>query len=967
MPNQGEVESTLDAIVSSPVTARSMIKTPNTTGRLRPGLDEMHPSKVQQSTTKQPDSGLRLGFVDIVAPHTTSGRSKTAIGVSEETPTRMRTTQPHGLLRPPLPPSSPGFDFKFARRGPELGPEAQKMMDDLREEANRIKAELAAKAGRDRMTTPNHIDGGSGVVGRKMAKPKGRAGRFSEIHMAEFKKMDSIAAHPSAHRTLPMTVDTHLPSTSSSILATPGALKRSKSQAKLDEVVVNNTATNNPTRPVSHRPGDHHKRVKIHVQDDTSSTRPTSRGVQAPATMIKRAQLPSGITTPTKASLARCASVKQGRDLFGPGMSRIPRSASTRRHLYRQKSPVAKAVGSESDHRPLLSSFTGLGNHVKSILRRPRLFSRADDITVGRIGDDGNVGPTSSVAVGFKDVILDQALPPLPSVHDDNRRINRTKPKSAMVVHHQGHHDGDINNNNNNNNNNNKPVTPSTKHVTFNIEGDGGSTSPSTAVSMRMKMMARRDGTPEKMSVDPMSSSPILVTTAAAAAASRSQQSPSMATLSSPIMVRYPTLPAAASSSSSLSHPRDDDVGDGSESSSAGRQASSLSRPTTITTTSMTPQKGNFTFSAGKSIRFGEIARSVNKNLATSVSGGHGGGGGGGFIDILNRGEGSTIRQVRSSIIIPPPPAPAPVLSFPRVPSTASPYHSGIGPATRSLLPHLSGGSGGDGGSSSQQYGPGGNHLLPAIPHGMSNKKRHRSDLDDSDSEFDNHGPGKKKEGGGKKQMMMTTKTAAKTTMGGDGSGLNSSDQENHDPLRKYDPVEKDADVEDDDHLIIKGAKRMKMLDQDDHASSKMLLTPSRLRRRRRLGGDGGSGQGSKAARSRFNMGKSTGTATASASASAGRNRFGNRVSSPLKMMMVSTTTTNGHHHGVHKAGTITATVAAAAATGAGINHSVSGNGDGDGDGDGGQMITNHAVTQKRNPGVTLGRLNALARPKHHH
>jgi hypothetical protein len=38
------------------------------------------------------------------------------------------------------------------------------------------------------------------VGGRVFARPKGRSGRFSDVHMAEFKKMDSIANHPSAFR-----------------------------------------------------------------------------------------------------------------------------------------------------------------------------------------------------------------------------------------------------------------------------------------------------------------------------------------------------------------------------------------------------------------------------------------------------------------------------------------------------------------------------------------------------------------------------------------------------------------------------------------------------------------------------------------------------------------------------------------------------------------------------------------------
>ena len=79
----------------------------------------MHPSKAHQSTTQEPDSGLRLGFTDIKAGH---GQPS---GVAQQSPSKI------GI-------STPTFDFRFARPGPTLGPEAQRMMDELREEALRI-------------------------------------------------------------------------------------------------------------------------------------------------------------------------------------------------------------------------------------------------------------------------------------------------------------------------------------------------------------------------------------------------------------------------------------------------------------------------------------------------------------------------------------------------------------------------------------------------------------------------------------------------------------------------------------------------------------------------------------------------------------------------------------------------------------------------------------------------------------
>lgn len=156
-------------------------------------MAEMHPSKAQQSTLPpEPASGLRLGFSDI--PLNTQ-RTPTKIGIG-----------------------SSSFDFRFARPT-QLGPEAQRMMDDLREEALKIKAKLAAEREEEK-----RLAGENTMASRKIAKPKGKVGRFSDIHMAQFKKMDSIADGPSLSR-----------AQAGRIAPAITGLKRTQSKAELED------------------------------------------------------------------------------------------------------------------------------------------------------------------------------------------------------------------------------------------------------------------------------------------------------------------------------------------------------------------------------------------------------------------------------------------------------------------------------------------------------------------------------------------------------------------------------------------------------------------------------------------------------------------------------------------------------------------------------------------------------------
>lgn len=339
-PTQG-VQSNLDFIVSSPLAPRTPA-----TGCAKPSREEMHPSKAHQSTTKEPDSGLRLGFVDIE-----KNGDNMPSGVSQQTPSKT------GI--------SSTFDFKFARPVPQLGPEAQRMMDDLREEALRIKAKLAAEREEEKRKEEE-----SGVTRRKIAQPKGKVGRYSDAHMAEFKKMDSIAGHPSAFRVQPGRLAPPKPS-----------LKRSQSKAKLeDRDEINNSQkskmASSTERLENTAPA---KRARQNMTDDASSARPASRGDNTPKIMpstptLGRSQsnVFASITTPTQASLARAATAKHLATQI-PTLSKSPSKPNlvgTPRRLTKSATMSSVGSGPRSQSKTFLRS-PGKLDRVKSMLRYP--------------------------------------------------------------------------------------------------------------------------------------------------------------------------------------------------------------------------------------------------------------------------------------------------------------------------------------------------------------------------------------------------------------------------------------------------------------------------------------------------------------------------------------------------------------------------------------------------------------------
>ncbi|KAJ4391036.1 hypothetical protein N0V93_004649 [Gnomoniopsis smithogilvyi] len=300
-PADDTVQS-LAAVMSSPI--RQTPQTPSDANLIKPPKSEMHPAKYHNGTMPAPSSALRLGFTDI-KPKTTS---TPGVGAQQSTPSKSNL------------PSSP-FAFSLVRNtataaDSNLGPEALRMMTEIRDQAAKIKAELVAQR---ELEHEEHEQ----VNTRKIAKPKGKAGRYSDVHMSQFRKMDSIENHPSAFRAAPTRATPAAP-TSSNVKS----LKRTQSKANLDDNQtprVKTAAQPAPSRAANklHTPGKDTdspaKRVRKHLDDDASTNRPVSRegsNIPRPKTPgkdsrgIPRAKTLANLMSPTQASLARAAAAK---------------------------------------------------------------------------------------------------------------------------------------------------------------------------------------------------------------------------------------------------------------------------------------------------------------------------------------------------------------------------------------------------------------------------------------------------------------------------------------------------------------------------------------------------------------------------------------------------------------------------------------------------------------------------------
>ncbi|KAF7588455.1 hypothetical protein BBP40_005681 [Aspergillus hancockii] len=327
-----------------PTRKQSPTKTPTSTVA-RPSHQDMHPSKAHQSTTKQADSGLILGFNPL---------KKDAEGnimkdlLVENTPSKSKASPASTYY------GTPGFEFKFSCADSQLSDEAKKLMESVREDVAKIKAQMV----QDKESQPTDNNNNQ-TEDRRIAQPKGKASRFSSAHMAEFKKMDSIAGHASAFR------------------ATPGRfqpvqklLKRTNSKARLDEASNPSSPTKSTTKsPTPASNGA--KRTKFDKNDDASTRRPTTgeKSASRPGVTRIRSAVRSSLMTPTRSSMARVSTTS----LKPPRTTMLPRPSMT--HSSISKSPSAPRTP-RTDFNPRFKSSLPTLN-LKSILRPHQpLFSK---------------------------------------------------------------------------------------------------------------------------------------------------------------------------------------------------------------------------------------------------------------------------------------------------------------------------------------------------------------------------------------------------------------------------------------------------------------------------------------------------------------------------------------------------------------------------------------------------------------
>ncbi|OAX81505.1 hypothetical protein ACJ72_04149 [Emergomyces africanus] len=328
--------------------SKSLVKTPKTVGPLKPGLEEMHPSKVQQSTSKRPDSGLRLGFQPIHKdPHHIPN-------ILTTTPTKSGLSVADQL-------DSPSFSLQFSCEDSQLSEEAKKLMENIREDASRIKAQMIIEqnAQKRKDAEAEQVFGG-----RKIAKARGKAGRFSNAHMAEFKKMDSIAGHPSSFRAR----QEKFPSSPAK-----SSLKRTSSKACLDEVSSSVKPRLDFTSPGKSMANNSVKRSKSSNPERILAREPLSEhGLRGNELDRKPRQYdPQCLTTPDKPMLARASSVKQ---INATKIPSFPRSPST-------KSIVGPRTPQTQFNPKLKTRLPSLTN-LKSILRRRQPLFSTDPVKI---------------------------------------------------------------------------------------------------------------------------------------------------------------------------------------------------------------------------------------------------------------------------------------------------------------------------------------------------------------------------------------------------------------------------------------------------------------------------------------------------------------------------------------------------------------------------------------------------------
>ncbi|OJD36275.1 erythromycin esterase protein [Diplodia corticola] len=341
------------------------VHTPTSKTQIQPSGIEMHPAHHHLSTAKPLDEARWLGFLDMGAATEPVKKGASKIPITQATPTKSQQTTATTTF------STPEFKFRFRRPSLDLSPEAKKLMEESRKEAEKIRAQMSSNP--ERFGIERNED-----IARRIATPTSKTSRFSAAHMAEFKKMDSIANHPSALR-----------ANRDRLQPAATAFKRSPSKAELDKQEKTDSKMPRTKSAMDLRKADCDgntspaKRVKQSKEDDASAARHVLENGEGskPATQ-KSATAVRGpprslfhLTTPTKASLARSQSVKTlKKTSYIPTLARSPSAQALR--------TPSKPPASLMDNLRKASQSVSRLPSVKSILRSPVRHYSQDPVQI---------------------------------------------------------------------------------------------------------------------------------------------------------------------------------------------------------------------------------------------------------------------------------------------------------------------------------------------------------------------------------------------------------------------------------------------------------------------------------------------------------------------------------------------------------------------------------------------------------
>lgn len=255
-------------------------RTPKNRTPIKPAGQEMHPAHHHASTAKVLDEARWLGFQALGA-HTAPPK---AAGTNVATPSK--TPVPASVQNSTRLDSSPDFRFRF--KSPFSGMAKGTKQDDLGlspTSRNLLKdVNVGGTPGGSRAIFGATEFSSKADVSphRKKVEAKGKMARFSDVHMAQFKKMDSIANHPSAFRAdpgrfKPVVAQTLQKSPSKLDLAKPVTNKLKRTQSKMDIAQPSPAITGGVKR----------------TQSKADLTEPTSR---IPPTPLKRTQSKMDLT-----------------------------------------------------------------------------------------------------------------------------------------------------------------------------------------------------------------------------------------------------------------------------------------------------------------------------------------------------------------------------------------------------------------------------------------------------------------------------------------------------------------------------------------------------------------------------------------------------------------------------------------------------------------------------------------------